>query len=253
LPSSLARAHLARSITSDLVLVRGSLFLDIASHSLVALHVSSSPLVFTGITSLSALASGGTPALHSLAICILQRSQKGSPDTGALFGGLGMLTALGQILGVRNPIFQLTQLSKICSDNGSCAFCLFFFLNLQPIMFGIVYSTTVARFPEAVFALAAALVLVAFGTTYFIRTEPPPQVRKGKAPTVVAPRGPRRPVLLIPERERGRSRTVKHIGDRLRKPPLTNAPTPYNVSVGPSASTTASSSRAALGLGDEPV
>jgi hypothetical protein len=111
-------------------------------------------------------------------------------------------------------------------------------------MFGIVYSTTVARFPEAVFALAAALVLVAFGTTFFIRTEPP-HVRKGKAPVAA----PRRPVL-IPERERGRSRTVKHIGDRLRKPPLANAATPNNVSVGPCAST-ASSSR--VGLGDEGV
>ncbi len=50
-------------------------------------------------------------------------------------------------------------------------------------MFGVVYSTTVARFPEAVFALAAALVLVAFGTTFFIRTETP-HVRKGKAPVV---------------------------------------------------------------------
>jgi hypothetical protein len=117
-------------------------------------------------------------------------------------------------------------------------------LNFQPVIFGIVYSTTVARFPEAVFALAAALVLVAFGTMSFIRTEPP-HVRKGKAPAAA----PRRPVL-IPERERGRSRTVKHIGDRLRKPPLANTPTPNNVSVGPSAST-ASCSR--VGLGDEAV
>jgi hypothetical protein len=214
LPSSLARAHLARSITSDLSVVRASIFLDIVSHALVALHVSSSPLFFTGVTSISALAAGSMPALQSLAICILQRSQQGSrsPEIGALFGGLSMLTALGQILG--------------------------------PLIFGIVYSTTVARFPEAVFALAAALVLVAYATTSFIRTEPP-HVRKVKAPAAA----PRRPVL-IPERERGRSRTVKHIGDRLRKPPLANTPTPNNVSVGPSAST-ASSSR--VGLGDEAV
>jgi len=171
LPSSLARAHLARSITSDLAVVRGSIFLDIVSHTLVALHVSSSPLVFTGVTSISALAGGSTPALQSLAICILQRSQQGNPEIGALLGGLSMLTALGQILG--------------------------------PVMFGIVYSTTVARFPEAVFALAATLVLMAFGTTSFIRTELP-HVRKGKAPA----EAPRRPVL-IPERERGRSRTYR--------------------------------------------
>lgn len=212
LPPSVARAHLARSITSDLSVVRGSLFLDIISHSLVALHLSSSPLIFTGVTSISALAAGSTPALQSLAICILQRSRQGSPEIGALFGGLSMLTALGQILG--------------------------------PLIFGIVYSTTVARFPEAVFALAAALVLVAFGITFFIRTAPP-HVRKGKVPVTV----PRRPVL-IPERERGRSRTVKHIGDRLRKPPLANTATPNNVGVGPSTSTTSSSR---VGQGDEAV
>ena len=98
-------------------------------------------------------------------------------------------------------------------------------------MFGVVYSTTVARFPEAVFALAAALVLVALCTTFFVRNEPP-QVWKGKAPAAAARRR-----LLMPERERGRSRTVKHIGDQLRKP------TSNNVGAGASTST-ASSSRA---------
>jgi hypothetical protein len=213
-PSSLARAHLARSITSDLGVVRASLLLDIVSHTLVASHVSWSPLFFIGVTSISALAAGTMPALQSLAICILQRSREGSPEIGALFGGLSMLTALGQILG--------------------------------PLIFGIVYSTTVARFPEAVFALAAALVLVAFGTTFFIRNAPP-HVRKGKAPAASA--APRRPVL-IPQRERGRSRTVKHIGDRLRNPPHANTATLNNVNVGPSASTASSS---CVGLADEAV
>ncbi|KAF8490146.1 MFS general substrate transporter [Russula emetica] len=195
LPSSLARAHLARSITSDLAVVRGSIFLDIVSHTLVALHVSSSPLVFTGVTSISALAGGSTPALQSLAICILQRSQQGNPEIGALLGGLSMLTALGQILGVC-PIFHYPPSNMFWQSYALS-------LNCQPVMFGIVYSTTVARFPEAVFALAATLVLMAFGTTSFIRTELP-HVRKGKAPA----EAPRRPVL-IPERERGRSRTYR--------------------------------------------
>jgi hypothetical protein len=100
---------------------------------------------------------------------------------------------------------------------------------MQPLVFGVVYSTTVARFPEAVFALAAALVLVALGTTFLVRTEPP-HVWKGKAPAAAA-----RPRVLMPERERGRSRTIKHIGDRLRKPPA-----PNNVSAGASASTASS-------------
>ena len=85
--------------------------------------------------------------------------------------------------------------------------------------------------------------LLAFGTTFFVRTEPP-LVWKGKAPAV-----PRRQALM-PERERGRSRTIKHIGDRLRKPPSTSGSVPSDVGTGASASM-ASSSR--TGPGDEAV
>ncbi|KAI9510741.1 MFS general substrate transporter [Russula earlei] len=191
LRSSVTSAHIARSITFDLCVARGSLLLEFTSHSLVAFHISSSPLVFAGVTSISALASGTHPALQSLAICIFQRSRPANAEIGALFGGLSMLTALGQIL--------------------------------APLMFGMVYSTTVAHFPEAIFALAAALVLVSLGSTFLVRTEPP-RVWKGKAPAVAA-----RHRILAPERERGRSRAIKHIGDRIRKPARGSAPAPNNV------------------------
>ena len=49
--SSLAPARLAHSITFDLCAVRASLLLDIASLTLVAFHLSTSPLVFVGVTS----------------------------------------------------------------------------------------------------------------------------------------------------------------------------------------------------------
>ncbi|KAI0303849.1 major facilitator superfamily domain-containing protein [Multifurca ochricompacta] len=185
-PSSPASGDFVRSVTFDLRVARASLLIDIVSHTLVALHISSSPLVFSGVTSISALASGATPALQSLAICILQRSRQGSPEIGALFGGLSMLTALGQTI-------------------------------LAPLLFGLIYSSTVARFPEAVFALAAVLVLIALSATFFIRSEPP-RGWKGKAPVDASRR------VLGPERERGRSRVVKHIGDRVRKP--VGAPVP---------------------------
>ena len=54
--------------------------------------------------------------------------------------------------------------------------------------------------------------LVAFTATFFVRPEPQ-RVKKGKAPVVVTT-GRRR--VLVPEFERGRSRVVKHIGDRGR-------------------------------------
>jgi hypothetical protein len=113
LPPSFARLLLTRSVAFDLIILRGSLVLDILSHSLVAFHLSSSPLIFAGITAISSLAAGSTPALQSLAICILQRFQQGSPDIGALFGGLSMLTALGQILGVSSSHPSLPPLQSI--------------------------------------------------------------------------------------------------------------------------------------------
>ena len=57
-----------------------------------------------------------------------------------------MLTALGQILSMSSSFITHPLL---CSDGPIPRL-----LNLRPLMFGIVYSTTVARFPEAVFALA---------------------------------------------------------------------------------------------------
>jgi hypothetical protein len=55
----------------------------------------------------------------------------------------------------------------------------------------------------------------------------------------------------MPERERGRSRAVKHIGDRLRKPPRASGPAPDHLSAREQVASTASSSRA--GPGDEAV
>jgi hypothetical protein len=105
LPSDTAPTHLARSITFDLYVARGSLLLDMLSDCLVALHLSPSPFVFAGVTSISALASGATPALHSLALCILQRSSQGNPDIGALFSGMSTLAALGQAILAVSSIF----------------------------------------------------------------------------------------------------------------------------------------------------
>ena len=103
LPPNTAPTHLAHSIAFDLYVARGSLLLDMISDTLIALHLSPSPLVFTGVSSISALASGTTPALHSLAICILQRSSQGNPDIGALFSGMSTLSALGQAILAVSP------------------------------------------------------------------------------------------------------------------------------------------------------
>jgi len=107
---------------------------------------------------------------------------------------------------------------------------------LAPLIFGTVYSTTVLRYPEAVFGLAAALVLVALGATFLIRAETRRNV-KGKAPAVVARRR-----ILVAERERGRSREIKHIGDRFRKPQRKSARASSDVGTGSSKAATCSCS-----------
>ena len=97
-------------------------------------------------------------------------------------------------------------------------------------------------YPEAVFGLAAALVLVALGATFLIRAETRRNV-KGKAPVVAARRR-----ILVAERERGRSREIKHIGDRFRKPQRKSARASNDVGTGSSKAATCScSTRTAMG------
>lgn len=91
-------------------------------------------------------------------------------------------------------------------------------------------------FPEAVFGLAAALVLVVLGATFLIRAETRRNL-KGKALAVAARRR-----IVVAERERGRSREIKHIGDRFRKPQRKSAHAPSNVGMETSKAVTCSCS-----------
>jgi len=93
----------------------------------------------------------------------------------------------------------------------------------------------VLRYPEAVFGLAAALVLLALGATFLIRAETRRNL-KDKASAVAARR-----CILVAERERGRSREIKHIGDRFRKPRRKSACASNDVGTGTSKAATCSS------------
>ena len=133
------RAQLGREIRFDLVLTRFSLMIDIISQTLVILfpapafaddHISlmqtgqeqmkfaKSQALFVAASSLTSLGSGAVPAIHSLALCMLQvrtlDAAAGNVDgedtnlvegkeegTGALFGAFAVLQSVGQmILGV---------------------------------------------------------------------------------------------------------------------------------------------------------
>lgn len=141
------RAQLGHEIAFDLILTRCSLLVDVISYTLVAIlpapsytanmqstlnalatpgdaSFNRSQAMFVVASSMNGMASGAVPAIHSLALCMLQvrrlngqatgangEGNEGTKDeegTGALFGALAVLQAVGQmILGV--SIFKLVE------------------------------------------------------------------------------------------------------------------------------------------------
>jgi hypothetical protein len=141
-----SRAQLGQEIGFDLLLTRFSLMIDILSHTLVILfpapilkvenqmslmqstrdktNFAKSQAMFVIASSLTSVASGVVPAVHSLALCVLQAraldaaaSADGEDENvvetreegnGALFGAFAVLQAIGQtILSVSVPFFLL--------------------------------------------------------------------------------------------------------------------------------------------------
>jgi len=178
------KEHLAAEMRFDLRLTYFSFAIDFLSHALVSVS-STAPtlgasLAFSGFTMLSSVGSGVVPALQSLALCIMQTeaeeerelaissgvaSSNVAMDTGSLFGAFSVLQATGQMI-------------------------------FGPMLFGLVYSLTVATFPKGIFVLAASFVAVAMSLVMFVRTP-------GKKP--------KRKTTWEEEVERGRSRASKDL------------------------------------------
>ncbi|CAA7267114.1 unnamed protein product [Cyclocybe aegerita] len=118
----------ARDISAELnfdrYLASLSLFVDGLADSLVAITASRSQTVFYTLSCLSSFTSGGNPALHSLGAVCLHACGRGS-EVGALFGALGVLSAIGHII--------------------------------SPTVYAVTYGRSVANYPEAIFALAACI------------------------------------------------------------------------------------------------
>lgn len=141
--------------------------------------------MFVMATSLSSLGSGAIPAMQSLALCILQvrameasagnpaevESGKGEAGVGELFGALAVLQAVGQMVA-------------------------------GPMLFGLVYSGTVATFPKAIFMTAAGILVGGLALVALVRgpriAQPGRQVGKGKRRS-------------REEEPRGRSRVAKDL------------------------------------------
>ncbi|KAF9243507.1 major facilitator superfamily domain-containing protein [Melanogaster broomeanus] len=164
------RSHLFSEIRFDLLVVRFSFLIEFCSHSLVVLcpipsNDSSSTwwsqFMFVGATCLTCGGAGALPATQSIALSTLQgrtlaekeeaaRLHGGTagtagehdaePESGKLFGALAVLQAAGQTI-------------------------------IGPILFGVIYSSTVASYPKAIFATAAGLALLSVTLTLFVRPD----------------------------------------------------------------------------------
>ncbi|KAI0749970.1 major facilitator superfamily domain-containing protein [Daedaleopsis nitida] len=169
---------LAKEMRFDMSLIRGSLLVDLIGHSVVTLAApdagpAAGQALFVAATSMGSFGAGLVPAINSLALCILQ--SRGDLDTGKMFGAFSMLQAIGQMI-------------------------------LGPILFGFLYSNTVATFPKAIFAFAAALIFVSLVLLVLLRPDALLKARR-KAKRVT----PGAVEALLDHRPRGRSRKSKDI------------------------------------------
>ncbi|KIY64181.1 hypothetical protein CYLTODRAFT_358854 [Cylindrobasidium torrendii FP15055 ss-10] len=202
-PGKPTKAHLGREIGFDLLVSRLSVMIDIISNVLVVMtpsptykvhqlftdSVSSSAsaptpasshslALFVMASGLGCMGSGVIPAVQSLALLIVQARTlvsggevtqgKGGEGVGKIFGAFAVLQATGQMI-------------------------------LGPMMFGLIYSSTVATYPKAVFAVAACVLV--FGLVCLLLAQSPLQTFK-KA---------KRRLADEEEAARGRSRVSKDV------------------------------------------
>ncbi|TFK27512.1 hypothetical protein FA15DRAFT_635667 [Coprinopsis marcescibilis] len=119
---------IAAELRFDRYLAQISLGADGLADALVAITMSRSRPIFIALSCLTSMTSGGNPSLHSLgAVCM--HASGYSNEVGALFGAMAVLSAIAHII--------------------------------SPGLYALTYSKSVGSFPEAIFVLAACLLLSA--------------------------------------------------------------------------------------------
>ncbi|KAF8896306.1 major facilitator superfamily-domain-containing protein [Infundibulicybe gibba] len=208
------KAHLANEISFDLMLTRCSFIIDIISNTFVTLapaptiykahslytpatqgnqqrpmNFQQSQALFVLSTTLSSLGSGVVPAVQSLALCIIQMRSLGSPATGSTGSGASLEGGTGRLFGALAVLQAVGQ------------------MILGPMLFGLIYSGTVAQFPKAIFTTAAGILFCALILVLLVRS---PTTRR---PTKIAGKGKKkiRSWDSGSEVERGRSRVSKDL------------------------------------------
>ncbi|KAF8638311.1 hypothetical protein AX17_002331 [Amanita inopinata Kibby_2008] len=198
------KSQLAKEITFDLSLAKLSFTIDILSNVLITLlptptytaHVEgklgmnkhssrTGEMLFITASFLGSFGSGVVPPAQNLALCILQVREMNTAEgvqpeggVGSLFGALATLQAIGSTI-------------------------------LGPMLFGLVYSESVATFPKAVFALAGGILFIGFVLLMVVRN-PAGTPHMGPGDRGKKDKGKRRPRRFI-DVERGRSRVSKDL------------------------------------------
>lgn len=99
-PGTTPNAHdIGKELDFDRYLAGISLAVDGIADALVAVVSNKSQPIFIALSCLSSFTSGGNPALHSLGGVCLHACGFGA-DVGALFGAMGVLSAIGHIVSV---------------------------------------------------------------------------------------------------------------------------------------------------------
>ncbi|KAJ7066985.1 major facilitator superfamily-domain-containing protein [Mycena amicta] len=199
------KAHLAREINFDLGLSRLSLLIEALANLAIAcgpfplqkMHSQSfnaetgtsdstfqnSQALFVFASWLQCMGSGAVPAIQSLGLCILQARSLMSTDAaevevpvGTLFGALAVLQASGQMV-------------------------------LGPLMFGLIYSGTVATFPKTVFVTAVGIMVAALTALMLVRSP----LSESRTRTLHRISARRQRQISWEEEHRGRSRVSKDL------------------------------------------
>ncbi|KAG9016474.1 hypothetical protein FRB93_010723 [Tulasnella sp. JGI-2019a] len=131
--STHTKAMILKDMEFDVRLAQLSLLMDALGY-LVMVLTSSTGMFMVG-SALSSLGGGAPPAIQSLSLCLLPNPRE---DAGKMFGAMSMMQSAS---------------SAIAS----------------PLLFGLVYSTTVDGFPAAIYVLSAALALNALVSLLLVR------------------------------------------------------------------------------------
>ncbi|GJJ12593.1 hypothetical protein Clacol_006836 [Clathrus columnatus] len=119
-----------------------AIFMEVITY--LSMSLSRTPLQYTVASMMGGMAGGFTPAIKSVAMSLYEQGPHGGAEVGRLFGALGIVEAL----------------------SGSA---------LAPIIMGAVFVKTVGTFPQAIYLVALAAVVVGAMFFSFIRLRATPR------------------------------------------------------------------------------